>query len=254
MSLMKPGKLFIGTSGWSYKDWVGPFYPEGTKAADYLSIYTKKYNTVEVDSTFYGIPRETTVQKWAKVSANNFVFSPKVPQEITHELRLEKCDHIWERYLNTMRILGPKLGPIVLQFDYKFKYKEHFEVLEHFLHQHAQEARLCVEIRNRDWHQESFYEMLAKFNTALILNDLYYMPRIVKLTANFTYIRLLGNRKQIPDDFSHARVNRDKDLDWWAKWINRILERELEVYVYSNNRYQGHAPTTIEQLQGLLCP
>lgn len=251
---MKPNKLFIGTSGWSYKDWVGPFYPVGTKAADYLSIYTGKYNTVEVDSTFYGIPRETTVQKWAEISSKNFTFSPKVPQEITHENRLKKCDQIWEKFLKTLQILGPKLGPVVLQFDYKFKFKEHFEILEHFLHQHAREARLCVEIRNRDWHQESFYEMLSKYNTALILNDLYYMPRVVKLTADFTYIRLLGNRKQIPDDFSHARVNRDKDLDWWANWIDRILDKELEVYVYSNNRYQGHAPTTVDNLKGLLRP
>ncbi len=242
-------RIHIGTSGWSYKDWVGPFYPQGTKAADYLPLYARKYNTVEIDSTFYGIPRQSTVEKWFDISPDGFIFSPKVPQEITHEYRLKECDQIWAKYLDTMKILGPKLGPVVLQFDYKFRFDAHCEILEQFLDKHAGEAGICVEIRNKDWHQDRFYEMLKKYNVALVLNDLYYMPRVVKITSDFAYIRLLGNRKQIPDDFSHARVNRDRDIDWWARWIQDFLEEELEVYVYSNNRYQGHAPATLEAIK-----
>lgn len=245
-------RIHIGTSGWSYKDWVGPFYPQGTKATDYLPLYARKYNTVEIDSTFYGIPRQSTVEKWFAISPDGFIFSPKVPQEITHECRLKECDQIWAKYLNTMKILGPKLGPVVLQFDYKFRFDVHFEALEQFLDKHTGEARICVEIRNKDWHQDRFYEMLEKYNVALVLNDLYYMPRVVKITSDFAYIRLLGNRKQIPDDFSHARVNRDRDIDWWARWIEDFLEEELEVYVYSNNRYQGHAPATLEAIKDRL--
>lgn len=246
---MSAKKIHIGTSGWSYKDWVGPFYPEGTKAADYLSRYAEEFNTVEIDSTFYGIPRESTVIKWNESTPEGFIFSPKIPKEITHEKRLKNIESLWEKFIQIMEILGPKLGPLVLQFDYKFRYEDHFDYLEQFLKRYSEGLRLCVEVRNRDWHRESFYDMLSNYGVALVLNDIYYMPRVVRLTSEFTYIRLLGNRKQIPNNFSHVRVNRDSDLDWWTNWIKNFLDKELEVYVYSNNRYQGYAPATIEQIK-----
>ncbi len=241
-------KIHIGTSGWSYKDWVGPFYPEGTKQSGYLGIYSGIFDTVEVDSTFYGIPRTSTVEKWFSITDDNFIFAPKVPQEITHEKRLLQCESIWEQFISTMKILKHKLGPVVLQFDYKFSFDEHFSNLKNFLSGINDDLQICIEIRNKNWHKKEFYDLLKSHNAALVLNDLYYLPRVIELTADFTYVRLLGNRKQIPDDFSHVRVNRDKDLDWWADWIEQFREKELEVYVYSNNRYQGHAPQTIRSL------
>ena len=241
--------LFIGTSGWSYKDWLGPFYPQGSKQKEYLSLYSQQFRNVEIDSTFYAIPRLSTVENWYKQTPENFRFCPKVAKQITHDKQLLDCDEDWNRFLDTMRALQFKLGPLVLQFDYKFRYDTHFKQLESFLKTHHKEERLCVEIRHRSWHNESFYKMLSNFNCALVLNDLYYMPRIVQLTTDFTYVRLLGNRKQIPDDFSHVRVNREQDFNWWTEWIHRFLQKNLDVYVYSNNRYQGHAPSTIRTLQ-----
>jgi len=242
-------KLHIGTSGWSYKDWLGPYYPDGTKQKDYLSYYAQKFSTVEIDSTFYAIPRPSTVENWYQKTPANFIFSPKVTKLITHDKRLQDCQEDWNRFLQTMSILKEKLGPVVLQFDYKFVPEQHFGLLENFLATNHGSARICVEIRHKSWHSPEFFEMLKQFNTALVLNDLYYMPKVVELTADFTYIRLLGNRKQIPDDFSHVRINREKDLDWWADWIEQMLDKELEVFAYSNNRYQGHAPATIRTLQ-----
>lgn len=242
-------RIHIGTSGWSYKDWLGPFYPPGTKQTEYLQHYATQLKTVEIDSTFYAIPRVTTVENWFDRTPDTFIFSPKAPKLITHDKRLTDCDSDWNRYLQTMQILKQKLGPIVLQFDYKFNFKDHFSILESFLEKHHQDARLCVEIRHKNWHTAEFFEMLRQYNVALVLNDLYYMPRKIELTADFTYIRLLGNRKQIPDDFSNARINRDKDFDWWTEWIRKFQEKELEVFIYSNNRYQGHAPATIRSIQ-----
>lgn len=241
-------KLHIGTSGWSYKDWLDVFYPAGTKQKQYLSYYSSRFDTVEVDSTFYGIPRPATVESWFNNTPDHFRFALKVPQAITHDKKLVDCQSDWQHFLQTTQILKHKLGPIVLQFDYSFSYDEHVKNLEEFLSGLNGNVQLCVEIRNKNWHRPEFYEALKKYRTALVLNDLYYMPRLIELTADFTYIRLLGNRKQIPDNFSHARINRDQDLDWWAGWIKKILEKNLEIYVYSNNRYQGHAPTTVESL------
>ncbi|MBN1406388.1 MAG: DUF72 domain-containing protein [Calditrichaceae bacterium] len=242
--------IHLGTSGWSYKDWLGVFYPDLTKQADYLPFYAKKFDSVEVDSTFYAIPRKTTVQNWYDKTPDTFTFSLKVPQIITHEKRLNNCESEWNQFVQTAQLLKHKLGPIVLQFDYKFQFNEHFFLLNEFLKiYNFKDIKLCVEIRNKDWHNLDFYDLLRKHNVALVLNDLYYMPRIIELTSDFVYVRLLGNRKQIPDDFSHVRVKRDMDLDWWADWIHKFIEKELDVWVYSNNRYQGHAPATIAELQ-----
>jgi len=245
---MKKNKIHIGTSGWSYKDWVGPFYPKGTKQGDYLTYFASKFDTVEIDSTFYGIPRITTVEKWVAITPDHFLFSPKVPQEITHKKRLSNCDSEWREYIDTMKLLGPKLGPVVLQFDFKFNFKDHFSNLEKFLEAYAGQVRLCVEIRHKSWLNDNFYDLLKHYNVALVLNDIYYMPRLTKITADFTYIRFLGNRKLVPDDFSHRRVDRAKDLDWWHEWIEKFLTEDLEVFAYSNNRYEGFAPATIIEL------
>lgn len=245
---MQKDKIHIGTSGWSYKDWKGVFYPDNVPPTDYLSHYAQQFDTVEVDSTFYGIPRQSTVEKWFRQTPDHFIFTLKVPQVITHEKRLQNCEPEWEQFFSTVSLLGQKLGPLILQFDYKFRFGPHFAALEAFLQKHSSKHRLAVEIRNKDWHRDAFYQMLQTFGVALVLNDLYYMPRVVRLTADFTIVRLLGNRKQIPDDFSRVRVERSRDLEWWTEQIERFLQKNLEVYVYSNNRYQGHAPATIRDL------
>ena len=241
-------KLFIGTSGWAYKDWKNVFYPQSLKASAYLKFYSQHFNSVEVDSTFYGIPRISTVQNWFKQTPPDFVFSLKVPQTITHEKRLQNCDLEWQTFLEVISILEHKRGPLILQFDYKFDFKTFFHPLKRFLQQHDSNVRLAVEIRHKSWHQASFYQMLKDYKVALILQDLYYMPRLLEVTTDFTLIRLLGNRKQITNDFSQVRVQRTKDLAWWAERIKRFLEQDLTVYVYSNNHYQGHAPDTIRSL------
>ena len=242
-------KIHIGASGWSYKDWLGVFYPENTKSKDYLSCYSRVFDTVEVDSTFYGIPRTSTIENWYKVTPDHFKFSLKVPQIITHEKRLINCESEWQQFLSTISLLKQKLGPVILQFDYKFLFDEHFKALSDFLdHNKLEQFKLGIEVRNKNWHKPEFYDLLKKYNVGLVLSDLYYMPRVIELTADFTYIRLIGNRKQIPDDFSHSRINRDQDLDWWVDWIEKFLEKELEVWVYSNNHYQGHSPDTIKSI------
>lgn len=245
---MAANKIRFGTSGWSYKDWLGPFYPTGTKQADYLNFYSQKFNTVEIDSTFYGTPRPTTVVKWAAITADNFIFCPKVPQIITHEKRLYNCTAEWNEYAETMQLLGQKLGPLVLQFDYKFTYSNFFENLKSFIAENKHDLRLCIEVRHKSWINEQFYDFLRSENMALVLNDLHYMPRLTELTADFTYIRFLGNRKMIPDDFSHRRIDRSKELDWWQEWITKFLQNDIEVFVFSNNRYEGFAPDTITDL------
>jgi len=241
--------LHLGTSGWGYKDWLGKIYEPGSKSTDFLRQYAKRFEVVEIDSTFYGTPRPTTIEKWAAVTTENFRFAPKVPQQITHEKRLQDCDDLWGEFIEVMSGLGPRLGPVVLQFDYKFTSAKFKRVLFDFLEQHGDEARLCVEVRHKSWLNPAFYDRLRALNIALVLNDLYYMPRLSVETADFVYIRLIGNRKVTGDDFSERTLDRSLELDWWAGRIRAFMERGLEVYAFANNHYEGHAPDTINELQ-----
>ncbi|MDQ4106813.1 MAG: DUF72 domain-containing protein [Actinomycetota bacterium] len=127
----EPG-LYLGTSGWSYADWEGSLYPEGLPAASRLAEYVKRYATVEIDSTFYGTPRRSTVQKWREVAPEGFLFAAKFPQEITHEKNLVGCGELAANFVRTMELLGDRLGPLLLQLPPSFSV-EGMYVLERFL-------------------------------------------------------------------------------------------------------------------------
>ncbi len=113
--------IHLGTQGWSYKSWNGVFYPQDTPANCYLEEYAKKLHTVEIDSTFYATPRASTVKQWDEVTPDDFRFTAKFPQKITHEKMLKEAEQDVKLFLDTMSLLGPKLGPLLLQFPYTFK-------------------------------------------------------------------------------------------------------------------------------------
>ena len=173
-------KLHIGTSGWSYRDWLGPFYPPTLKQTDFLKFYSTTYSTVEIDSTFYAIPRARSIENWFNKTPDNFIFSLKAPKIITHEKQLENCQEDWDRFIETAGLLQHKLAVIVLQFDNKFTAPAFYKKLKIFLEQQRHPVKLAVEIRHKSWHNQDFYNLLQNNNVALVLNDLYYLPRIIQ--------------------------------------------------------------------------
>src|SRR5215218_6390880 len=132
--------LYLGTSGWSYADWEGTLYPEGIPPGSRLAEYARHYATVEIDSTFYGTPRRSTVEKWREIVPAGFLFAAKVPQELTHERNL----------VQTMQALEDRLGPLLLQLPPSFTV-EGMGVLEDFLSTLPQGPRYAVEVRHRSW-------------------------------------------------------------------------------------------------------
>lgn len=239
--------IHIGTSGWSYADWVGPFYAPGTSPGRYLNEYARRLGSVEIDSTFYRIPTEHMVEGWARATPPGFLFAPKFPRAISHEKRLQGCEAERDLFLSRMERLGDKLGPLVLQFDYTFRYAEH-HLLEAFLMALPAGRRYAVEVRHRGWLRDEFYALLERRRAALVLHDLHYMPVLDRATTDFVFIRLLGKRSLVPDDFSHVRIDRAQGLDAWAEKIRAFADGGLEVFVFANNRYQGHAPATCRDL------
>jgi len=244
------GNLYLGTQGWLYRQWVGPFYPEGTDEHDFLSEYAKHFNTVEIDSTFYGIPRETAVMGWAERTPQDFVFSAKFPKVITHDKMLADSQMETQAFLAAMKLLGDKLGPLVLQFHYQFG-PEQRGVLDTYLAELPPGFQIAVEVRNRRWLKPEFYDLLKQHGAALVLQDLYYMPRLTETTAPFVYIRWLGRRESITR-VDRIQIDRSAEQARWAEQVRDMLARGLAVYGYFNNHWAGHAPESVRQFRALL--
>jgi uncharacterized protein YecE (DUF72 family) len=253
-------RIHIGTSAFTAAGWEGSFYPAGMKPADFLTYYATKFDTVEVDSTFYRTPSVATVTGWERKTPKGFILAAKVPQVITHEKCLEDCDTEFRTFVRTMELLGDKLGPMVFQFGYfnetAFKsVADFYGRLVPFLKTLPKEHKFALEIRNKHWLDAEFADRLREHNVALVLQDQVWMPLPSQMnfdciTADFTYVRLLGDRKGIEKQtkvWDKVIVNRAKELWSWVDVCEKTVRRGVETFVYVNNHYAGHAPATVEQ-------
>jgi uncharacterized protein YecE (DUF72 family) len=241
-----PEGMFLGTSAWSHKDWVGNFYPANCSPKDYLAEYAKRLASVEVDSTFYAIPKADVVKGWRERTPDGFVFAAKFPQTITHEKRLAECEDDVKAFLDVMSHLGPKLGPLLLQFPSTFQ-AEAFDMLARFLASLPDGFRYAIEIRHRSWLTDRFYELLRAHRVAFALVDSPRLPRQVVTTTDFTYIRWMGDRNQPMPNFSQIHLERSADLQWWAQQVRQMRSAQIDVYGYFNNHYAGHSPSSLAQ-------
>lgn len=252
----------MGTSSFTAAGWESAFYPAGLRQADRLSYYATKYNTVEIDSTFYGTPALKTVQGWAARTPPGFLFAAKVPQVITHEKVLVNCEAEFAEFLRVMDGFGDKLGPLLFQFGYfndrTFRTQNDFiAVLQPFLKKLPTGYRFALEIRNKAWMDQRFTELLRQHGVALALIDHSWMPRPWEVdnkfdwaTADFTYIRWLGDRKEIEavtdNQWVKTVVNRKEDLTNWAEIFRSFVGRKLQIFAYANNHYSGYGPGTVK--------
>src|SRR5713226_8984150 len=166
--------LYSGTSAFTAAGWEGTFYPPGTKPADYLRFYATRFNSVEVDSTFYRIPSLSTVKGWYQKTPKGFVFAAKIPQVITHEKVLVDCEAEFEQFMEAMDCRGEKLGPLLFQFGYFNKkafrgVNDFLARLRPFLKKLPKDHKFAVEIRNKNWLVPQFVETLRERGVALAL-------------------------------------------------------------------------------------
>lgn len=261
MPLQEIPRLRLGTSSWSSPDWVGPFYPSGTPPASFLAEYAKHFDTVEVDSSFYRTPSATMVRNWRERTPAGFLFAAKVPRVITHEKVLSDCAAEFKEFLAAMDLLGEKLGPLLLQFPYFNKQafarpEEFIERLEPFLAQLPSGYSFAVEVRNKNFLGAPLLDLLRRHGIALALIDHPWMPSLGELarrfdlqTADFSYLRFLGDRKGIEQKTRHwdqIIVNRQREMEAWIPEIRRLLERHRLVCAYFNNHYAGFAPGSLQ--------
>ena len=248
---MGDARIHIGTSGFSYKDWQGNFYPDFLSARDYLRYYASQFRSVEIDSTFYRIPSAEMVAKWKDATPADFVFAAKFPRMVTHEGDLSERMDSAARFVEVMRLLDTKLGPLLLQFPYSFK-PDQRDLLARLIEAMPDDIPVSVELRNKAWLGDELFDLLRRHNRPLCLIDHPWMPRLSVQTGPFQYIRLLGDRKKIENDFSYIRDDREADLGHWQDVISGAAQGGADVFVYVNNHYSGHSPSTARRLLALL--
>ena len=251
-----PAPIRLGTQGWNYDAWVGPFYPESTKAVDFLAVYSRAFDTVEVDSTFYATPPSRTIRGWAQRTPPGFVFALKLPQEITHERRLRGVDDLSKEFFDRARELEDRLGPVLIQFGADFGASE-LPALARFLPTLPDDIAFAIEFRDRAWMNEGVVALLSEHNVALALTDARWIPRKQMLalaerpTADFTYVRWMGADREIVD-YSRIQIDRSRELELWTGVISQLAGRGRSVYGYVNNHFAGHSPSSVRDLQRLL--
>ena len=246
-------RFALGTQGWSYADWVGTMYDAAARPESYLHAYAQEFATVEIDSTFYGTPSLERVRKWAASVPDGFTFSCKLPREITHERRLRDCDGLVRVFYDTMRVLGPKLGCVLVQFEASFGRSEE-GALRAALAAFPRDVRTAFEFRDPAWYaSDEIQQLLETHGHALAVADAPFVPRellsrvLASTTLDFAYVRWIGHHDSLTR-FDVTQIAREDEIAWWQRAIVEVSPRVKTVYGYVNNHYAGHSPATVRAL------
>jgi len=226
-------KALIGTSGWSYNHWKGPFYPEKFPNNKMLKHYVKYFETVEVNSTFYRIPSTNTVQTWREETPEHFIFAIKANQFITHRKYLKDGQETTKKFFDVIEKLKPKLGPVLFQLPPNWRVN--FKRLEKFVEILPKQYLFAFEMRNPSWYVQDVIDLFKKFNIALCIHDFTGDLLLEKITANFIYIRFHG-----PVGHYYGKYSPDH-LNLWAEKINKWLKQNIKIFTYFNNDAHGWA-------------
>jgi uncharacterized protein YecE (DUF72 family) len=227
--MQKEKKILIGTSGFSYNEWKGTFYPEELPPKEYLGFYAQHFQTTEINNTFYKIPSRTLTEGWYKAVPSSFSFTLKLSQRITHQKRLKNADQEMELFLEGAAELREKLGPVLVQLPPYYRKEE--AAFAEFVSAYANRARLAFEFRHESWFDETIYDILRKNKCALVVVETEEAPAKRIVTGSFIYVRL---RK---GDYSK------EELAEWTQWIKN---QPVDVYCYV--KHDERAPIVAQEM------
>lgn len=238
------GVVHIGTSGWHYGHWRGPFYPEDLPGARMLRWYTQHFDTVEINNSFYRLPATAALAGWCRETPREFCFAAKASRYITHNLKLKDPEQSSKKFFSQIARLGRRLGPILFQLPPGWKLN--LERLEEFLATLPRRHRYVFEFRNPTWNLPPVYETLRRHNAALCVYELAGFQSPLETTADFTYMRLHGPGGAYQGNYSQPQ------LKTWASRI-RTWRTELQhIFVYFDNDQSGFAAQNALQLKRIL--
>jgi uncharacterized protein YecE (DUF72 family) len=235
-------QVWIGASGWTYQDWRGPFYPENIPKRSWLQWYATQFCSTEINGSFYRTPSLEAVTQWRKQTPDDFKFAWKASKFITHWKRLtEKCVNSIELMETRLKLLGPKLGPVLFQLPPQFKADR--ERLASFLKLLPKRRRqYAFEFRHESWYDDSILELLRARNISLCLSDHHDAPSPWTVTATHVYVRGHGPEGRYRDHYS------DETLQRWAADIKKWKRQKRDVFVYFDNDQKSAAPADGKRL------
>ena len=251
-----------GCQSWGYDDWITAiggetvFYPSGTKHDEMLELYSRVFDTIEIDSTVYGMPAVTTIEKWYEQTPPGFTFSLKMPREVTHERSLDPAAFsVAHEFIKRVAAFQEKLGVILIQMPASFEaVRDNAQNVRRFLESLPRGFRYAVEFRNSGWFNDWTYDELSESGVALALVEGKWVPRelmfasLVKHEMPFAYLRFMGERDL--ERFDRICRERDETLIHWSKVIKKLEAQDIFIYV--DNYFEGHAPATANKLNALL--
>ena len=230
---MNIGKLYIGTSGWCYNNWAGNFYPRDLNKNKWLKYYSKYFNTVEINSSFYHLTRKETFNNWALQTPDNFVFVVKASRYITHIKKLVDCSEPFKKLLDSALGLGNKLGLFLFQLPPNLK--KNIIKLEDFFKIILKNYRYVFEFRNESWFCDEVYNLLNEFGAGIAISSSPSFPYHEIITGNLCYIRMHGSEQLYSSSYS------EKELQKLSALIGKNLKKNINTYVYFNNDAFGYA-------------
>jgi uncharacterized protein YecE (DUF72 family) len=234
----------IGCSGWTYKDWTGPFYPPGTRDRERLEYYATRFDTAEINASFYRLPSEATVAGWARRAPPGFVFAWKVSRYITHNKKLKDCADSVELVFGRMAPLGDRYGPALIQLPPQLRRND--QRLADFLALLPPGRRHTVEFRHPSWYDPAVFAILSDHDAALCISDHHSAPSPWAVTASWVYVRGHG-----PGGRYHGRYP-PEELAAWERRIAGWRAEGRDVYAYFDNDIKSAAPFDAEALRARL--
>jgi uncharacterized protein YecE (DUF72 family) len=231
-------KYWIGTSGFQYPEWKRKFYPEKMPAPRMLGFYSERFNSTEINYTFRRLPSAKAVSEWQQMTPEDFRFSFKAPQRITHFARLKGCSGLLKAFHRSIFKAEGKLGPILFQLPPNFRLDA--QVLKSFLRILPPQFKSAFEFRDPSWFTEEVYSLLRDYNCALCIAESKELKTPLVLTSDFGYLRLRR------EDYRHS------NLEKWAKFIESKRKEWKEVYVYFKHEERALGPKYAEKLMRLL--
>ncbi len=253
--------LLIGTSGFSYKDWVGPVYPPGTPAKDYLSLYENEFNFTELNFSYYRQPDPRTLERMVHVTGDDFQFAIKAYKGITHDKSTEysKEVELFKQGIAPL-ISAAKLATVLIQFPFSFHYTPESRKYLLALCQDFEGIPTAVEFRNSEWQKESVYKGFKDFGITLVnvdCPDLKGLPKPEEVvTSHVSYIRFHGrNSAQWWKGDNASRYDylyNDKELSEWVLKIKNMAKKCTKIIVAFNNHWKGQAVTNAKRIKEYL--
>ena len=241
---MNSGKIYIGTSGWVYKDWAKTFYPKEVPKKQHLEFYATRFPTVEINASFYRLPTEKAFDAWRATVPTGFLYAVKGSRAVTHLKRLKPGAKSFPLLLDRCHLLAPHLGPILWQLPPSLP--KNMERLTHFCQQLPRRISHAIEFRHPTWIDEAVDKILKRFQVAKVWVSSLAMPMNFEVTSKFVYLRFHGLKDGSAHDYT------DEELEPWAEHLRRCAREGLSGFVYFNNDVNTRAPLNAQRLMQLV--